>query len=203
MIATGSVKETDALWIQVHKNNDQIGGIKTEVAETSATIAALIRQMDRQFKEQATLIENNRPSSTPLLQLAVFCVAVLGLFGGSMTYVTNINSEALEREIDLRIQAVEAQSSITYNAFSENIHAVNRQIEDVQASMKVDDQREQTDMYDKGWAEAHSMLIRKDFNQLDRDLYNRNRERVVSEKNLHGRLRAIEEIFYIDGEVVE
>ena len=91
-------------------------------------------------------------------------IAVLTMLGSAMVYVTNKDSQALKREIDIRVKSIIKDG----DELAETISEIKR-------SMAVDDLREQTDLYEKGNLNMGLQSVRNDFNHLDAELHIRHR----------------------------
>ena len=90
--------------------------------------------------------------------------AVLTMLGSAMVYVTSKDSEALKREIDIRVESVIKDGDERGEAISE-----------IKDSMAVDDLREQADMESKGDIKRGLKAIIYDFQHLDAELHIRHR----------------------------
>jgi hypothetical protein len=170
-----SEPELTALWNHTHSHGEKISNLEKIAARLETGQDSLEGKIDTGFAAlQADLQRSVKPPLN-VIGVATLSIVILSGFGAVLTYMIGQTSIAMERETDLRFEAVKSSAVIATTALKQEIADTNRVIESMNQRMIIDDQREQQDMYDKGVLASKFKGLEQNFYHLDDHLHIKDR----------------------------
>jgi hypothetical protein len=187
-----SEPELTALWNHTHSHGEKISNLEKIAARLETGQDSLEGKIDTGFAAlQADLQRSTKPPLN-VIGVATLSIIILSGFGAVLTYMIGQTSIAMERETDLRFEAVKANAVIATTALKQEIADINHTIDGMNKRMIIDDQREQQDMYDKGVLASKFKGLEQNFYHLDDMLHIRDRRSEDYRQSAKERLSVLE-----------
>ena len=187
-----SEPELTALWTHTHSHGEKISNLEKIAARLETGQDSLEGKIDTGFAAlQADLLRSTKPPLN-VIGTATLSIIVLSGFGAVLTYMIGQASTAMERETDLRFEAIKSSAVLAITALKQEISDVNFTIERMNQRMIIDDQREQQDMYDKGVLASKFKGLEQNFYHLDEQLHIKDRRSEDYRQEAKGRLSVLE-----------
>jgi len=187
-----SEPELTALWNHTHSHGEKISNLEKIAARLETGQDSLEGKIDTGFAALQSDLQRSVKPPLNVIGVATLSIVILSGFGAVLTYMIGQSGAAMERETDLRFEAVRSSAVIATKALKQEIADVNHTIDNMNKRMIIDDQREQQDMYDKGVLVSKFKGLEQNFYHLDDHLHIKDRRNEDYRLRIKERLSVLE-----------